>query len=624
MLEFIAIGPGVKQRWVRPVPAGREIRLGRSPKDGWAVPWDPRISREHADLLLAGDRLQVRCLEAARNSLHLRDAALRECTIGPGEEFRIGHTTFRLQVAAGEAAADAAPSSGASSGAVDLRGLAEKPVEERLRELLAHLADGEPAAVPAAAVAEASARPTDHDPNLLLAEAAALRDQVAALQRKLEEKSAGTAADQPEPRQRAADSSVLAQSTVGERKPRGEPPREEPPHEQPVSPPRPEEARPPKGTTACEIPRAVAERPDAALSPAAQGAAVQNPAEQTAGANSTSRRTPSLPTPPVLPRRPAAGESRAPSAMPPVSPKAPTSESERGVVETELGLAESPPGASPAAADDLSGLAFGQYELLDQIHRGGTGQVILARHQYTEHRAAIQVLSRSRSQSAEAVARFRQKCRILLQNRHPHIVGAFDAGVLHGVHYAILEFCPGSVVEQLKQCETLDLGVALTIVWQTGMALEHAHRRGIVHRNVHPGHLLADTEGAVKLIGWNLALQSGDDTAAAFEQPGKPLGLVDYIAPEQIADSRRVDARADVFSLGCTLFALLTKRVLHPVAWMQRKITSQCHQPAPSLRELRPDVSEKLEAVYQRMVAKNRKARFASMTECLDALSDAS
>ncbi len=96
MLELVAIGPEPGQRWRRPLPMDQAVRVGRSPRSGWAVPWDLRISREHADLTLQGDRLHVRCLDTALNPAYRRGEVLKEFTIGAGEDFRIGGTSFRL------------------------------------------------------------------------------------------------------------------------------------------------------------------------------------------------------------------------------------------------------------------------------------------------------------------------------------------------------------------------------------------------------------------------------------------------------------------------------------------------------------------------------------------------
>ncbi len=94
--EFVAIGPHAGQSWRRPMPTDQTVRLGRAPQEGWAVPWDMRVSREHADLRLEGDRVQVTCLSSARNAAVRQGQAVKEFTVGAGEDFRIGGTTFRV------------------------------------------------------------------------------------------------------------------------------------------------------------------------------------------------------------------------------------------------------------------------------------------------------------------------------------------------------------------------------------------------------------------------------------------------------------------------------------------------------------------------------------------------
>ena len=138
--EFLAIGPGIKQTWRRRLPAQEVIRLGRAPKDGWAVPWDMRISREHADLMLEADRLRVRRLSTARNSIYLRGEALEEFTVGPGEDFRIGQTVFRLDpVPSGEGEVLSPPPPSAPDAAAPWTEFTGRSDRQRLQAVLARL-----------------------------------------------------------------------------------------------------------------------------------------------------------------------------------------------------------------------------------------------------------------------------------------------------------------------------------------------------------------------------------------------------------------------------------------------------------------------------------------------------
>lgn len=616
MIEFIAAGPGAKQRWSRPLPAGREIRLGRAPKQGWAVPWDLRISREHADLFLEGDRLRVRCLETARNSMYLREEAFREFIIGPGEEFRIGHTIFRLVAHKADSDVDPnAPPVHPVRGVRPLEELAHQPLEARLQALLKHLderLDGHDAADGNAASSDLRDRDLQREAHELRAEVEAIRDML----------------DQTTPQVDASDADPGQGATA-------------------ASPAAAPEADPQGDAT-----RDQTSRSNADATPAASGA-TKRPSKRSPGQStdlgerqSSTRaadgpdRAPAKRTPPPLPERQGPAKS-APSGVTPsevpseaaarakdsaaanVSPRPANipMAGAPGFVESNLGIQR-----QAADAHDFTGnpdeiaLAFNNYEIIDQIARGGTGQILKARHRYTDNLAAIKLLATEASQSEELTARFRLRCKILTNSRHANIVAAYDAGRLENMHYLIMEYCGGpSVVEMLKGRQ-LDVDEALQIVIQAGRALDDAHQRGIVHRNVHPGHLLTDQNGAVKLTGWDLALHIQEEFLQSFEKPGRILGIVDYISPEQIADSRQVDGRSDVFSLGCTLFAILTKRVLYPIDWLQRKVTAQRYQPAPVLQELRPDVSPQLEAVYQKMLAKDRKERYQNMQQAIEAL----
>ena len=146
LYEFTATGPANHQCWRRVIPANRAVRLGRAPQHGWAVPWDLRISREHADLILANDRLRVRRLSTARNRIYVHGEPLEEFSISPGEDFRIGRTTFQMSVSAASPS-DSHPSRDeVSSGSeTDLKALARQPTRRRLAGILQELAADEPA-----------------------------------------------------------------------------------------------------------------------------------------------------------------------------------------------------------------------------------------------------------------------------------------------------------------------------------------------------------------------------------------------------------------------------------------------------------------------------------------------
>ncbi|MCY2987779.1 MAG: serine/threonine-protein kinase [Planctomycetota bacterium] len=406
VFELVAIGLETGQQWRRALAPNTTILIGRHGEGGaWEIPWDRRISRQHAELVLEGAQLRVRCLESARNSILFRGKKLRQVTVFPGEDFGIGRTLFRVEHA-------------------------------------------------------------DHVPT---------------------------------------QEGGLAQ--------------------------------------------------------------------------------------PVLD------------------------------LESQLGLpSESPSLTAAHVAHVVDGGVFGNYDLIDQISRGGSGQLLKAVHRHLKWPAAIKLLSREAASSAEELARFRNKMQVLARLQHPNVICVHDAGELHGMRYLVMEFVDGrNLVSRLKE-QTLEVPAAVDVILQAARGLRHAHAHKIVHRNVNPGHLMITRRGTIKVVGWSLALRRGETVLAARDECRELVGTLDYMAPEQTVDSDQVDPRADIYSLGCTLFAILTRRVVYPVDWFKRKLLAQRHQPAPTLQELRPDVPDALEAVYQRMMAKSRGQRYPSMDDVIAAL----
>jgi len=271
----------------------------------------------------------------------------------------------------------------------------------------------------------------------------------------------------------------------------------------------------------------------------------------------------------------------------------------------------------------VDGTAFGNYELLDRIHRGGSGQILKAKHRHMDRLAAIKILSQTAAQSEEIVARFRIKAKLLGRLNHPTLVATYDAGDVDDTHYLIMEYVDGPDLVGVVKDQTLDIPTAVGYITQAAQALSYAHAQDVIHRNVNPSHVLVASGGTVKVIGWSLALHAGSRVMREFERPGSPVGTLDYMAPEQIVDSCKIDNRADIYSLGCTLFAILAKRVVYPIDWQRRKATAQRYQPAPSLKEIRDDVPDPLEAAYQKMMAKDPKDRFGTMEEVIETLNEA-
>jgi hypothetical protein len=279
-------------------------------------------------------------------------------------------------------------------------------------------------------------------------------------------------------------------------------------------------------------------------------------------------------------------------------------------------LSDTPVSRADEPEEPAEALLLGEYYLEDLLGSSSTGPVYKARHRTLGRVVALKLLSSEAAQSPETVARFRRKVSVMGRLNHPHLVAAYDAGERDGIHFLIMECVEGrDLIALLKQYNVLPVRHVIDYIAQAAAGLGYAHRQGVVHRNIKPNNLLVDDEGTVKVIGLGLALPAGGGELPSLEDEGRMIGTIDYMAPEQAVDSAAVDGRSDIYSLGCTLFTVLTRRLLFPVKNPRDKLIAHRQQPAPSLRSFRPDVPASLDAVFQKMVAKRPEDRFATMEQ---------
>ena len=264
-------------------------------------------------------------------------------------------------------------------------------------------------------------------------------------------------------------------------------------------------------------------------------------------------------------------------------------------------------------------LNFGNYLLVDQLGSGASGHVFKARHKTSGRMTAIKVLSTDTAQDATAVKRFEREMQAAGRLAHPNIVKTFDAGQWNGQHYLVMEYVEGrDMASVVKTQGPLDVASALRYLEQAAEGLRYAHQEGIVHRDIKPGNLLLDAQGNVRLLDLGLArfADSGDGLTATQQV----MGTVDYMSPEQSADTKRADARADVYSLGATLWYFLTGKKLYEGKGVVERIMLHRSAPIPSLVAVRPEVPAWVDGLLKRMVAKSPDDRFQTMSDLLKAL----
>jgi len=269
-------------------------------------------------------------------------------------------------------------------------------------------------------------------------------------------------------------------------------------------------------------------------------------------------------------------------------------------------------------------LTLGNYVLMEKIGAGGMGQVFKAEHRRMHRIVAIKVLPPNLTKDEAAIARFEREVTAAAKLNHPNIVTAYDADEAGGVHFLVMELVEGSDLSAVvKKNGPFSIEHSVNCILQAAKGLEFAHKKGVVHRDIKPANLLLDTEGTVKILDMGLARLSldGDEAPQAdLTNTGTIMGTVDYMAPEQALDTKTADARADIYALGCSLFYLLTGTPTYQGDTLMKKLVAHREYPIPSLRAARPEVSEQLEAVFKKMVAKKLEDRYQTMTAVIATL----
>jgi CheY-like chemotaxis protein len=282
--------------------------------------------------------------------------------------------------------------------------------------------------------------------------------------------------------------------------------------------------------------------------------------------------------------------------------------------------------AAAVRARRFEELVIGNYQVLDRLGAGGMGTVYKARHRRMKRVVALKVLSRKLGQSEKVVRRFQREVELVASLNHPNIVMAHDADEAEVGPFLVLEFVNGRDLDtEVQRRGPLPVPDAVACVAQAARGLEYAHRQGVIHRDIKPGNLLRDVSGVVKVADLGLArikdsLGRPPEEQGGLTQAGTIMGTVDFMPPEQALGLANIDHRADVYSLGCTLYFLLTGRPPYEGPTLMATLVNHRDAPIPGLHAARGEVPAALDQVFRRMVAKKPEERFASMAEVVAAL----
>ncbi len=283
-----------------------------------------------------------------------------------------------------------------------------------------------------------------------------------------------------------------------------------------------------------------------------------------------------------------------------------------------------------------AGFLLGQYRILDQLGRGGMGRVFKAEHVTMKRVVAIKVLTPELMQTERAQQLFAREVQVAASLAHPNIVTAFDANVVDGRYFLVMEYVDGPNLEQLVRNQgPLPLGLACDYISQAANALQCAQQLGMVHRDIKPANLLLQrrgfsesSPGLIKISDFGLArLQTPGSDPTAGEGVGTILikentvmGTPDYLSPEQARNLHNTDIRSDIYSLGCTFYYLLTGQVPFPGGQpIEKLLRHTTEKPAP-LIQFRGDVPEAVQQILNRMLAKRPADRFQTSAEIIAAM----
>ncbi len=262
------------------------------------------------------------------------------------------------------------------------------------------------------------------------------------------------------------------------------------------------------------------------------------------------------------------------------------------------------------------GFFLGKYKLLRHLGRGGMSNVYVAEHVMMKRRVAIKVLPQNRIEDSSYLERFKLEAQAAAKLDHPNIVRVydFDTDLNAKTYYLVMEFVQGRDLQAMVQeGGPLDYDRAADCIAQAAAGLQHAHESGLIHRDIKPANCLVDDKGTVKLLDMGLAKFSQDDRPSlTIAHDENVLGTADYLAPEQALNSHSVDRRADIYSLGCTLYYLLTGHPPFPEGTLPQRLMMHQTQSPKSIYQDRPDAPPGLVDICNRMMCKSPDERYQS------------
>ena len=272
-----------------------------------------------------------------------------------------------------------------------------------------------------------------------------------------------------------------------------------------------------------------------------------------------------------------------------------------------------PPVHESGAASALipSGIELGHFKIEERIGLGGMGAVFRAIDTTLQRQVALKLLAPSQCYDASAVKRFHNEARAAARLNHENIATVHFIGEDQGLHFIAFEFVTGSNVRELiRRRGKLSITDTVNYALQIAYSLKHLSAMAVVHRDIKPSNIIITPKGRAKLVDLGLARKDSSESQGDLTLPGTTLGTFDYISPEQAKDPRSVDVRSDIYSLGCTMYHMLTGQPPYPDGTALQKLLEHQGVGAPDPSALNPRVPEQLSMIVRRMMNSDRNRRY--------------
>jgi serine/threonine protein kinase len=261
---------------------------------------------------------------------------------------------------------------------------------------------------------------------------------------------------------------------------------------------------------------------------------------------------------------------------------------------------------------DLIGKSLGRYHILEQLGEGGMAVVYKAFDTRLERHVAIKVILPGKEQSDKFLKRFEREAKALAQLSHPNIVKVIDYGEHDGLPYLVMEYLPGGTLKQKLMGKPISWQEAIQIILPISRALGYAHEQKIIHRDVKSSNILITQSGEPMLSDFGIAKILEAEETLDLTGAGVGVGTPEYMSPEQ-AQGKNVDARSDVYSLGVVFYEMVTGRKPYQAETPMAVVWKLASEPLPSPRQFQPDLTDQIEAVLIKALARNPENRFQTM-----------